>query len=37
MNPPVLPIPYQKTLHYPLDSERYNKPKLTSLDLRYSA
>jgi len=30
MEPPVLPIPYAKTLVYPLDSERYTKPKLTS-------
>jgi len=30
MEPPVLPIPYAKTLVYPLDSERYIKPKLTS-------
>jgi hypothetical protein len=26
----VLPIPYAKTLVYPLDAERYTKPMLTS-------
>lgn len=30
MEPPVLPIPYEKTVVYPLDGERYTKPVLTS-------
>jgi len=36
-NLPLPPIPYAKTLYYPLDSERYSKPKLTSFHLRSAA
>ena len=31
---PLPPIPYAKTLYYPLDAERYSKPKITSFHLR---
>lgn len=30
LNPPVPPIPYSKMLYYPLESDRYLKPKLLS-------
>lgn len=31
---PIPPIPYQKSLYYPLDIERYTKPKLTSFFMK---
>lgn len=34
---PVPPIPYAKTLYYPLDSNRYSKPKLTFFHLKSAA
>lgn len=34
---PLPPIPYAKTLYYPLDSDRYSKPKLTFFHLKSAA
>ena len=36
MEPPILPIPYAKTVVYPLDGERYTKPVLTSFFFKNS-
>ena len=33
-NLPLPPIPYAKTLYYPLNSERYSKPKITTFQLK---
>ena len=34
LSPPLEPLPYGKLLYYPLDNERYTRPKVTSLNLK---
>ena len=34
LQPSLAPLPYGKLLYYPLDNDRYIKPRLTSLNFK---